>query len=95
MAAFGVNDSNSNYPAYMKSLTFSPEEIASINALAEEGIEMLLANTSSETHNSDNNPWKLDFHKKELNLKVYSSDVNGKRIKRFKGTVIFLYISFF
>ena len=95
MAAFDVNDSSSNYPAYMKSLTFSSEEIASINALAEEGIEMLLANTSSETHNSDNNPWKLDFHKKELNLKVYSSDVNGKRIKRFKGNIISCIFFFF
>jgi len=65
----------------------SDADIARFTALADTGVERLLANTSFgddplTAKNSDGHPWKLEYNKADLQLSVYSS-ATAIKLKRF------------
>eukprot|EP01035_Chromulina_nebulosa_P031454 gene31454-41943_t len=74
------------------STELSKEEIESYMTKATEGMHYLLNDVNDDAVNADGNPWNLDFEKKELQLKVFSSlSKTSAQFKRFKA-VCFLHI---
>jgi hypothetical protein len=68
--------------------SLKPQEIEFLIKRAYDSEVPLLRDTKGDSHlNRDGHPWILDFEKKELNLKVYSSQTKTS-IKRFKAVCL-------
>lgn len=66
----------------------SNEQHAFLCQKAYEGEALLMANTRNPDINSDGNPWRFEFERKDLQLKVYNSMAHGNTIRRFKAVCV-------
>lgn len=66
----------------------SAEQLEVLCQKAYASVDILLANTKSEALNADGNAWNVVLERKDLQLKVYSSETKDSSLKRFKAIAL-------